>query len=329
MTLCFASSLLLAPNLYFTTLFKPSTNINNQQNIRNYCPNILEKFKKTITEVKRNYSLLYSDKFQFRKLITGDQISYRPRTDKRYFTKYTEPQKTSIKARLVSTIQESPSIISLLFDVSNDQKFTFKPGQWCDIYIPKLDSPGYLVAGFSMVSSPLLQNQVEFSVKLSKHPVSLWMHNTIKPGDEILINGGYGDFYYSREMGDDLVLIGGGIGITPLMSILQYVRDAKYPDVTINMLHSAVTSKELLFRNKIQNIEAKNSNIHYIPTITKPDNEWQGRFGRINANLLKELKLIGNKLYFICGPLEMVNEIKKILTNFGIEDSKIKYEKWW
>jgi len=247
---------------------------NSSFNSLSYLHNKLNLFKfNNIFLTSKKYSLeqnLYCNNYQF--LINNRNI-YKAYTNNRYFTKHTEPQKTSVRAILRSKHQDSPNIATVLFDVLNPN-FTFKPGQWCDVYVPKLESPEYQVAGFSMISSPLLKNQVEFSVKLSKHPIALYIHNTIKPGDEILIDGGYGDFYYTREMSNDIVLIAGGIGITPLMSILQYVYDAKYMDVKVNLLHSAVSSKELLFRNKIQNIQATNSNIHYIPTITKQDNEY-------------------------------------------------------
>ena len=95
------------------------------------------------------------------------------------------------------------------------------------------------VAGYSITSSPLTNGRIEIAVKLEgENPVTHLLHTRAKIGDELHIDGGQGEFYYQRGKGDSIVLIGGGIGLTPLISILAYVAEA-HPEVGATLIYSA------------------------------------------------------------------------------------------
>ena len=231
-----------------------------------------------------------------------------------------------IPATIAAIEQVSPSTKSFQLDLSG-QDFGFLPGQWVDCYAV-ID--GRLeVAGYSMTSSPMTKESIDLAVKLvGDNPVTHYLHTRARVGDALQVDGGQGDFYYRRDMDDSLVLIAGGIGITPLMSITHYIDEAQ-PDVRVALVYCARTPSELLFRDKLAAIGDRNKNIRCLFTVTRPaDEAWSGRVGRIDAGMLSEARLDLEALFYICGPPPMIVDMIALLNGLGVNRSRIKYEDW-
>ena len=232
-----------------------------------------------------------------------------------------------IVAKIVTIRQISPSTRSFRLDLGG-QDFSFLPGQWVDCYLRE-DRPEE-VAGYSMTSSPPDDGTIELTVKrVGDNPVTNFLHDRARVGDVVYIEGGQGDLYYQREMGGPLVLIAGGIGITPLMSITRYVHQVA-PDIDLTLLYSASESSELLFLDELKELERRGKKTHCVFTITRPSNAtWDGRVGRINAEMLREANARTDALFYVCGPPPMIQNILTLLGEFGADPLRIKYERWW
>ena len=230
-------------------------------------------------------------------------------------------------AHITAIRQESPTVKSFQMDLG-DALFSFMPGQWVDLYI---DDPmlGPVVGGFSMTSSPLRKGYVELAVKrIPEGQASVYLHDRVAVGDLVTLDGGYGDFYYHDGMGDSLVLVAGGIGITPLMSIIRYVDEAGL-DVGVKLLYSSSDPSELVFHGELQAISARNSRISCHFTVTRPGDEtWDGRVGRIDRGMLEEHHLEGAALYYLCGPRGMPRDVARELAALSVDVSRIKSEEW-
>ena len=231
-----------------------------------------------------------------------------------------------IPARIVSIQRETPTVKLFRLDLG-EREIRFLPGQWVDCYAG-IDGQQE-VAGYSMTSSPLETRTIDLAVKLiGENPVTHFLHQRAVVGNELYLDGAHGDFYYRREMGDSLVLIGGGIGLTPLMSIIRYV-DESQPEVRLTLLYSAKTPSELLFRDQLTAISARNHGIRCLFSVTRPSTEpWSGRTGRIDAQVLSEAQLDLDALYYICGPPSMIERTAGLLEGLGVPVYAIKYESW-
>ena len=152
----------------------------------------------------------------------------------------------------------------------------------------------------------------------------------MKEGDLLKFKGPYGKFYFNEEMKNNLVLIAGGTGITPLMGMTRFCNDKKLSN-KIQFIYSVRTPSEIIFRNELEKIRNENNNFEYVVTITRAngDDDWKGRTGRIDEDLLKQkIKDIEGSLYFLCGPKEFVHSVIEMLEGLGASKEQIKTDIW-
>ena len=230
-----------------------------------------------------------------------------------------------IPATIVEIRQVSPTTRALRLDTGGN-RLLFSPGQWVDFYA---DVGGEIaVAGYSIISSPSRPDGFELAVKLvGENPVTHYVHERARVGDVVEVAVG-GDFLYTADMGGPLALVAGGIGITPLMSIVRYV-DESAPGVRLTLLYSAKTPDELLFRDELEAIARTNPNILCHFTVTRPEgSDWAGRVGRIDRAMASGAEIDAESLFFICGPPPMIDDMVGMATALGAQPSRIRYEGW-
>ncbi len=226
---------------------------------------------------------------------------------------------------IASLCTETRNVKLLTLDLG-EHSFDFLPGQWIDCYLrPEPDSP---VAGYSMTSSPRENSHIQIAVKLvGDNPVTHHIHRAAEIGDPLFIDGGHGDFYYTPNMSRSVVLLGGGIGITPLMSMLRVAAEA--PDgPNVTLLYSAKTHNDLAFRRDIDEIAQQTERVEVHYTITGVDPNWRGTRGRIDRKMLSNVLLDTTSTVYICGPTPFIKFVEAELLALGIPRFGIHYELW-
>ena len=221
----------------------------------------------------------------------------------------------------ISDISPTTKLLRLL----SDHVIPFKAGQWVDFSIPGTD----LVGGYSICSAPG-SNPLELAVKCSTHPPAQWVHTACKVGERVEVRVG-GDVYMEEDGGATKVvlLVAGGIGINPLLSIIKASAGSgtKY-----HLLYSASSEKELIFRSNLEELAAANGNISIEFYITN-GLEFDGKSfkrGRISPGAVNDVIANYRKSYdireircFICGPPPMIDYLEKHV------DMKCEFERWW
>jgi ferredoxin-NADP reductase len=230
------------------------------------------------------------------------------------------------EAQVVAVSAATPSIRLLTLRVA-DPAFRFLAGQWVELTI-ELDGHTH-TAGYSITNSPLHRDRIELAIKFSaRHPVAHWVHTAAKPGDRVRVTQGQGPFVYVPEMSDNLVLIGGGVGVTPLVSIFRYVRDAGLTTRT-HLLYSVSDSREILFGDELADAMRAHDNLRVSVTVTHPGADWHGLTGRIDPVKLHTIDMPDDTLFYLCGPKGMVEDMSAMLHMLGVPMSRIIFEKWW
>ncbi len=233
--------------------------------------------------------------------------------------------------RLPATIsairRETPTVKSFLLDL-NGRALGFRAGQWVDLFVTIEGAEA--VGGYSITSSPAVQTRIALAIKRdgSEHPVTAWLHDEAQAGDAVEITLG-GDFFFTPGESESVALIGGGIGLTPLMSIVRTVEELS-PSARLTLLYSASTPSELLFRSELEAISARSPRIRCVFSVTRPASQaWDGRKGRIDAHSLRAEGVDLGALFFVCGPPAMIRGMISLLRTLGVPASRIRYEQWW
>ena len=232
-----------------------------------------------------------------------------------------------VPATISHIAQQTPTIKSFDLDLGGHE-LGFKSGQWVDFFVTLEGAEA--IGGYSITSSPSVQDSIGLAIKLDEgdHPVTNWLHREARVGDTVEISLG-GDFYYTPDMGGPVVLIAGGIGLTPLMSIVRSIDESDHSAPT-TLIYSVSTPSEILFRRELEDIARRNPAVRLFFTTTRSnDEEWSGHTGRINDDLIRETGVSPDSLFFICGPPEMIRDVIGMLVRLDVSGSRVKYEQWW
>lgn len=225
--------------------------------------------------------------------------------------------------------------VSIFFEVPEDLKSIFRYHQGQFLSLKLLINGEEYRREYSLCSSPFTDSDHIIASKIiSNGIVSSFLYNDLKEGDLLDIYPPQGKFYNELKPDNQkyYILIGGGSGITPLLSILKSVLYVELESKVI--LYYGNTSEEsIMFRKELDELRDKHNGrfkIYY--TVETSGINWNGLNGRINKtdliNILNdnpEVKKIEPE-YFICGPGEMMEIVKQTLVNEKISSERIHIE---
>jgi ferredoxin-NADP reductase/Fe-S-cluster-containing hydrogenase component 2 len=181
---------------------------------------------------------------------------------------------------------------------------------------------------YTIASTPTWHDRIEITVKREAHGlVSRWLHDELKVGDEVEIEAPGGTFIFSGSEADDIVLVGAGVGVTPMMSVTRYLTETAWPG-KIHLILAFVAPRDFIFRHEIDELKARNANLNVTVTMSRPGNEqWTGLVGRIDARLLVEaVPNIATHRVHVCGPPPMMDAVRAALVELGVAEGNIKTE---
>ncbi|OGX08083.1 MAG: hypothetical protein A2Z88_05600, partial [Omnitrophica WOR_2 bacterium GWA2_47_8] len=230
--------------------------------------------------------------------------------------------------KIVDVVQETPQVRLLRVEYPKGSGLAYLPGQF--FMVSLVDHPQIRVSrAYSVASSPLNTDYIE--IGFDKVGVLTTKLFDMKVGDSLKFKGPYGKFFFDPSYDEDVVLIGAGTGITPLMSIIRYCTDkgAKNP---ITLLYSARTPESIIYRKELDGKKAQNPHFEHTITITRAQEtqeKWEGRVGRADEALLRaSIKHPSKSIVFICGAKEFVFSMIAMLEGMGIKKEQIKTDVW-
>ncbi len=230
--------------------------------------------------------------------------------------------------RVGSIVTETPSVktFRLLPPNGGPLPFTFVPGQFLNV--------AFWIGGakmnrsYSISSSPTEREYVELSVRREpRGAVSRHINDLLKVGDLIEASGPVGRFTFNGTETDSIVLIGGGVGITPMMSIARYLTERSWPG-DIFFIYTCRTPADFIFADEIAALERRNPKLHVAVTISKAEGtDWKGARGRITKEWLTQtVPELASRRIHICGPPAMMDSTKAMLAELGVPPDQVKTE---
>lgn len=232
-----------------------------------------------------------------------------------------------LSLQIKEILQETHDTKTYRFDFSK-RPWTFLPGQFITVKFLIDGKPA--IRSYSISSSPTQQDHLDITVKITPNGLtSVYLFDKVKAGDRFEIRGPFGKCTYTEDLGKNIVLIGAGSGIAPLMSILRYVIDKK-TGAKVTLFYSNKTKEDIIFYKELAQLEKENPNFRCILTVTRDETGWTGKTGRITAEMLSEN--IADKdtaIFYAAGPPAMVDDAVKILKeSLAISPTRIRTEKF-
>lgn len=231
--------------------------------------------------------------------------------------------------KLIKKIEVAEGTMAFVFEKPDG--FIFKAGQFGDFTLlnPKQSDDEGNTRGFSIASSPNAK-ELMFTTRMRDTAFK----RTIKElplGTEIKFDAPYGSFTLHKNTSIPAVYLTGGIGITPVRSIvLQAANDKLLHD--IYLFYSNNRPEDAAFLNELIALEKENIHYKFIGTMTnmeKSNQQWNGEHGFINKEMIiKYIKDITAPIYYISGPAKMVTAMRKMLVDASVNEDNIRTEEF-
>lgn len=227
--------------------------------------------------------------------------------------------------KIVKIVKESSDVISIYLKPLRGKTFSFYPGQFAFV---KFHSQ-YLSSEehhFTISSSPL-GNEICFTVKESGDFTRKL--NRLKVGNTAKIEGPFGAFS-NVGMKGPFIFIAGGIGITPVMSMLKFMKGRKQKERTL-LIYAAKKKSDLIFYEELEKLKKESSwfDAAYILSSEKTPRKKRFHKGYINSQILKSyISNFKSAKFFLVGPIRMMEEVQRILIKEEASRGQIFSEKF-
>ena len=232
--------------------------------------------------------------------------------------------------KVIDIKNETSDTVSVAFEIPEGGKSTFDytSGQYLTL---KFNINGNEERrSYSMCSSPFSGEPIRIAVKrVDKGLVSNHINDVIKVGDQIEVMSPQGNFTLETSLEQKTyVAFAAGSGITPIWSMIKSVLDNE-PGSKFVLFYGNKTSDSTIFKNEIDSLTGDRLSVYHILSREETGNSITN--GRIDKNkateLLKSnLDLLKSKAFFMCGPEEMIFNVKDVLQTLGVSEDKIKFE---
>ena len=232
------------------------------------------------------------------------------------------------------------TIRNIALETAKVKSFTFalpswtahRAGQHYDLRLTAAD--GYRAQrSYSIASAPERQGEIDLTVeRVDGGEVSTFLHETVVVGDRIELRGPIGGYFVwdAATQRSPLLLVAGGSGVVPMMSMLRH-RAAARATTPARLLVSSRTIDDVIYRSELDSLAAKRDGFELFQTLTRAQPPgWRGFARRIDDAMLAEVSrpIAKDALVFICGPTALVESAAESLERVGLPAARIKTERF-
>lgn len=212
---------------------------------------------------------------------------------------------------------------------------SFEPGQYLSFQISIPGEQHTHMRQYSLSDAPG-QDHYRISVKREDSPdkpegkASTFLHRQVKEGDTLLVSAPAGEFVLDRKSDRPVVLIAGGVGLTPLVSMLStLVRDQ--PSRPVTFIHAAQNGRVQAMAEHVAALARDHAQVKSYVVLEHPTDEDRARKafhkeGRIDQEWLMSVLPAGDADYYFCGPMPFMRVVRDALRGLGVAPERLRFE---
>jgi len=214
----------------------------------------------------------------------------------------------------------------LVLRLVEPEEIKFFPGQYLDITVPGTDE----TRSFSMANTPNREGLFEFIIKIYPDGLfSSYLANELQIGDRLEVEGPFGTFTLRESRTSDLVFIGGGAGLAPVLGLLRSMAE-RGVERKATFYYGARAMRDLCFEKDLRALEESLPGFRYIPGLSEPTDgdQWAGEVGLITEVCQRREASLEGRDAYVCGPPPMVDAAIPMLMALGVREENIFYDKF-
>ncbi|MFI6997576.1 NADH:ubiquinone reductase (Na(+)-transporting) subunit F [Nocardia sp. NPDC050175] len=233
--------------------------------------------------------------------------------------------------RIVALTDLTHDIVSLEVELIEPAAYTFKPGQYSDVMIPGTEEH----RSFSMATTPTESGRLQFIIK--RYPggrFSGLLEGELAVGDELRLRGPYGSFTIKKDSERDIVCIGGGAGMAPILSLLRHLVEIGSTR-PVHYYYGARTAADLFYLPELTELGDRLADFTFVPALSEQtDADWaeigvtDGDFGFVTDVVDRREPDLTEAEIYLCGPPPMVDAAMRMLDGKGVARERIHFDKF-
>jgi len=234
-------------------------------------------------------------------------------------------QSSSLRLQLARIDVQTHDTKTLRFLVTETDRLSARPGQFLTF---QWQIDGKVVPrSYSISSSPTQSAYVEITPKrMPNGHVSAFLNDRVAVGLEVEASGPFGKFYFDETRHQRIVLLAGGSGITPMMSMLRYIDD-RCLRTSVTLIYCVRTRRDVIFGLELTRLRRRLQEFRLVLVLSQPDAGWNGPRGRVSRDLIAtHVHDLRASTFFLCGPLPFMDSMQGVLTSLVVRPECINRE---
>lgn len=215
---------------------------------------------------------------------------------------------------------------TMAFHFEKPAGFAFRAGQAIDLVLPTVEDNGQAARhAFSLVSAPG-EERLTIATRLRGSPYKEGLR-ALAPGAAVQVDGPFGSLTLHKDTKRDAVMIAGGIGITPFVSMLRQAAQQRQERQFI-LVYSNRRAEDAAYLDELMALARDDTQLRVVPTLTRIDAvppTWVGRIGQIDGPLLAGIAAKA-PIYYVAGPPPFVEAMQVHLLDKGTDEDDIRSE---
>lgn len=230
--------------------------------------------------------------------------------------------------RVARIFQETPNVKSFrLADPAGGLlPYLYLPGQFLTVTVTL--EGRRVKRSYTMASSPTQRAFCEITIKREEQgEISRFLHDRLSEGDTLEITAPSGRFTFTGNEADSVVLIAGGVGVTPLMSAVRYLTARSWPG-EVFFFYAVRGEADVIYREELEYLQRRHPNLRLVIVAERVESPgWPHATGRVSRELIEaHVPQPASRRVHICGPRPMMDAVRASLLDLGVPAERIRTE---